>query len=291
MATQFGLSSLPARVSSPMTYVGSADDLSTYSLASQAPFLTRALYFPSHSNSTTHLPLYNITDSYRESVGDHGVNSAGASRTQLDSIKWPSGNSWDDDVRFLIDYDPARQVAALTERTLYRDRCEINMSLPSSLDDGFCVRVVAPDQLPLCHVSVSSRASRRTLRRAEPQLPSFVIKGSGPNSPNLEWRARPSESDVVTYELHELYPLYANKGSVSYPKALYQHFHPAGKGNNKAETEGILLLSETLNLGEEAVIISSLVGLLWANRTSIKQSSKKEKKEVSRFRRIFKTSL
>ncbi|CAG9956514.1 unnamed protein product [Clonostachys rosea f. rosea IK726] len=289
MATQLGLSTLPPMASSP--YVGSVDSLSRYSLTSQAPFLTRALYFPSHSNSTTHLPLYNITDSYRESVGHHGVDSAGASRTQLDSIERPSGNSWNDDVRFLIDYDPARQVAALTERTLERDRCEINMSLPSSLDDGFCVRVVAPAQLPLCHVSVSSPTSRRTFRRADPKLPSFVIKGSGPNSPNLEWRARPSESDVVTYELHELYPLFASKGSVPYPKALYQHFQPTGKGINKAETEGILLLSDTLDLGEEAVIISSLVGLLWANRTSIKQSSKKEKKEVSRLRRIFTSSL
>lgn len=125
MATQLGLSTLPPMASSP--YVGSVDSFSRYSLTSQAPFLTRALYFPSHSNSTTHLPLYNITDSYRESVGHHGVDSAGASRTQLDSIERPSGNSWNDDVRFLIDYDPARQVAALTERTLERDRCEINM--------------------------------------------------------------------------------------------------------------------------------------------------------------------
>lgn len=94
--------------------------------ATQNEGLSKALYIPYHTNKTTHLPLYDITDQYSASVGDLPIGSP-RYKAQIRLMKKPSGNSLEGNVRYLIDFHCLERNATITERTIGRDGIEVDM--------------------------------------------------------------------------------------------------------------------------------------------------------------------
>ncbi|CAI6097749.1 unnamed protein product [Clonostachys chloroleuca] len=254
--------------------------------ATQNEGLSKALYIPYHTNKTTHLPLYDITDQYSASVGDLPIGSP-RYKAQIRLMKKPSGNSLEGNVRYLIDFHCLERNATITERTIGRDGIEVDMSLPSTLGEEFRLGVVAPHQQGTNRVTAHyAPEPEKPKRKMAPENPSFAVQGGISKSSALEWKPFPFEPGCLTYGLFD--SLSSMDVTEAEPRALYQHCRHEGDFVVSGHSEGILLLAGSEHPEDEALIVSSLVGLLWDLRCDRAAASKRRK---SIFKNMFRTSL
>jgi hypothetical protein len=66
-------------------------------------YLSRILYVPRHDNSTPHLPLYDVSDLYRKTVGDTPMGSS-MYTVKVSGMKKPAGDGTDGNVGYLVDF-------------------------------------------------------------------------------------------------------------------------------------------------------------------------------------------
>lgn len=66
--------------------------------------LSRVVYIPNHQHITTHLPLYDVTETYFKSVKKEPVGSS-KYKLGLVMMKRPTGDGTDAEVRYLVDFE------------------------------------------------------------------------------------------------------------------------------------------------------------------------------------------
>ncbi|VUC26738.1 unnamed protein product [Clonostachys rosea] len=254
--------------------------------ATQSGGLSKALYIPYHTNKTTHLPLYDITNQYTTAVGGLPIGSP-RYKAQIRLMRKPSGNSLEGDVKYLVDFHSLERTATITERTIGRDGVEVGLSLPLTLGEEFCLGVVAPNQQDTQRVTAHYASEpEKSKRKAPPQNPSFSVGGGISGSSALEWKPFPFEPGCLTYGLFD--SLSSMNVADAQPRALYQHCRHEGDFVVSGHSEGILLLAGGEHPENEALIVSSLVGLLWDLRCDRPTASKGRR---SMFKSMFRTSL
>lgn len=66
--------------------------------------LSKVLYIPKHGSSQFHLPLYDVSNEFRKTIGDALIGSS-LFTTKLAMMDTPSGEGTDAEVRYLIDLE------------------------------------------------------------------------------------------------------------------------------------------------------------------------------------------
>ncbi|KAK7415555.1 hypothetical protein QQX98_005801, partial [Neonectria punicea] len=79
--------------------------------------LSHVLFLPKHNNKVTHLPVYDITDAYREAVKDNPLGSS-MYKINLMFMARPRGDGTDADVRFFVDVATDKSRATIQKRSM-----------------------------------------------------------------------------------------------------------------------------------------------------------------------------
>lgn len=251
--------------------------------------LTRVLYIPYHDADTMHLPIYDIHDLYRASVGDTPISST-LYTVKLTTIQKPSGDGLDVQVAYLINFQTpldGSSSAVIQRRAPIgsTEESDVHLKLASSEDENCIITMQSPrsSQIVRIHMSTSfpippsNRQKHNNTRN-----PFFTIYRPGEaelSTPILQWQIRPVSDGPLRYTLVDLAAAEAVRGmplaenpTESRPdiKAIYHHVGLVDS-LEQDHSEGILLLPEPVgreNAAWEGAVIASLLGLLAQVRTT-----------------------
>lgn len=67
------------------------------------PHLSRVLYIPRHDSSTSHLPVYDVSDQYAKTSAGAPMGSS-LFTIRLGMMQPPTGNSMEAEVQYLVDF-------------------------------------------------------------------------------------------------------------------------------------------------------------------------------------------
>ncbi|KAF6806993.1 hypothetical protein CMUS01_14231 [Colletotrichum musicola] len=270
LGTGTNMAALPvfgARTRFPMSPLGellaasSIDNRLGRKLEPTPEHLSRVVFVPTHTDATTHLPLYEISESYRDAVKAEPVGGSNY-KLKLALMRKPTGDGTHGEVRYLVDF---RDGAATVERRVPGGEGEVaSVSLPNQGDGSFEVESANADR-----PSRLSLAASLPITETEPnhprsaQKPWFAIShhASGatePCSSNLEWQIRPVQHGALRYTLTDSR---AAAGAETVVHAIYHHVGIAF-GLPHDYSQGVLLLSEDLSDQAEALAVATLLGLL-----------------------------
>ena len=79
--------------------------------------LRRALYLPHHSDKTVHLPVYNVTSTYRTALEDTSLGST-EYKTRLCMMQKPTWSSVQAELDYLVNINALSGCATIDERCL-----------------------------------------------------------------------------------------------------------------------------------------------------------------------------
>lgn len=320
-------------------------------LAPTPPHLTsRVLYVPSHNDKAAHLPVYNFTRDFRETVGEEPIGSS-RFKTRFGLMPKPNGDGrGSSEVSYLVDFEPlerrkslsgpigsgstgtssaARRKSSLgagpalvthgtvSRRMLYGG-AEVGLTIPppqAALVEGEIAYTVTP----------SSTDTGIRVAASFPMLPTVSRFGSSRNAwftftvpslldeeRTLQWQVHPVEHGLLRYTLVELGGGPAgvaaardeenwweeeSKGNddsedeqgLPYSAVADKHehriraiYHNVGLGFSLSQpySEGALLLQDNLDPELEAIIVASLLGLLWRARGEESKPRKNSKSDV-----------
>jgi hypothetical protein len=136
--------------------------------------LSRVLYIPQHTSSVLHLPLYDISDSYRKTIGDIPIGSSLFTIRMSQVMKKPCGDGTDlAEVQYLVDFEAAhtseeeKMSAKVQRRVLGNAASEVDLlvSLNDELGSGF--RSLSNDGTGSCPLG-QKRASPSNKRQPTP---------------------------------------------------------------------------------------------------------------------------
>ena len=96
--------------------------------------LSRAVYIPWHNRNSSHIPLYDVSSQYHESVGDAAIGGS-EFKTKLCLMRKPTANSIDVDVRYLVWFNREMGFATVEERCLGANGQQIHLSV-------FCIQTL-----------------------------------------------------------------------------------------------------------------------------------------------------
>ncbi|KAG9254459.1 uncharacterized protein F5Z01DRAFT_687213 [Emericellopsis atlantica] len=231
--------------------------------------LTRAVYVPWHRDTTTHLPLYNISSEYHRTIRDAQVGGS-EFKTRLCLMRKPTGRPGQGDVGFLVDMDTQGSWVAVSERKLGMGE-EAVLSMPTTVEDDAAIQhdtltySMPPPTFPL--------PSKRTASGLCTH-PHFTLTGA-PRP--LEWQIHPVELGGLCYVLVDTSVpggMFAGDDTIV---AVYHHAHFEA-ALPKRYSEGVLLLHGQPDV-EDTVVVASLMRVL----RYVRRDEKKEKKKESRW--------
>ncbi|CAN8096141.1 unnamed protein product [Discula destructiva] len=293
----------------------------------------RALYIPSHNDKVTHLPVYEFTEDFRETIKDEPIGSS-RFKTRFGLMTKPCGDGrGTSSVSYLLDFDPleARQSlsgpemghrrksslggivtkATIQRRMLFGTDVEVGLTLPPHPAPGTRVEAGAA----ACTISPSSTTLAIPLLTSFPVPPTISKFGSSRNAwltltvqsllddpRTLQWQMHPAEHGMLRYTLVEIPAAGAHttttlggedkdlSDEVPFSAANPDHehliraiYHNVGLGFSLSQpfSEGVLLLQSGLDPELEALILASLVGVLWRARNEESRPRKVSKSEAS----------
>ncbi|KAK1995312.1 hypothetical protein LX36DRAFT_659767 [Colletotrichum falcatum] len=249
--------------------------------------LSRVVHVPEHHNGTTHLPLYDVTETYAKAVKRELIGS-NRYKLNLAMMRRPSGDGTDAQVRYLVDFESGSSETDVTvERRVPGHNGEtVKMHLPREGGDGFRLASVKPARATGLVVTASFPVPDTKLYAGATPVrhPWFAIShtlpGGAATAPcNLEWQARPAELGTLRYTLVDTAEVADDGEPVVH--AIYHHVGIA-IGLPADYSEGVLLLSENLNGEAEALAVATLVGLVWQVRSMNQASPRPSKKSLVR---------
>lgn len=88
--------------------------------------LARALYLPIHTYSTSHLPIYDISERYFQTLAPFPLGGR-KYKIEFCLLPKPCGYDPEDDVRYLVDMDYSGSPTAIRERCIGRDALDVIM--------------------------------------------------------------------------------------------------------------------------------------------------------------------
>ncbi|KAL0939870.1 uncharacterized protein CTRU02_206480 [Colletotrichum truncatum] len=248
-------------------------------------YLSRVVYIPRHNDTTSHLPLYDISQTYADTTKSEPIGSSNF-KLILATMKRPTGDGTDGEVRYLVNFDEeAKKTAGTVERRVPTfDGETANMFVTpnqreqvSQRSNNTYHRFLPREELEHFQISSLNTTHRPCLQLASfypipdtmtPQRPVrhpwFTITHETMNEtpsqpPSLEWQTHPKEHGAMRYTLVDS-GVDARKGTPT----IYAIYHHVGIGFDLPHeySEGILLLSGNLDGEAEILAVTSLLGLL-----------------------------
>lgn len=304
-----------------------------------AHLTSRILYVPSHNDKAAHLPVYDFTKDFKETVRDEPIGSS-RFKTSFGLMPKPNGDGrGSSEVSYLVDLEPlerrkslsgpvppstgaARRKSSLgaglvthgtvSRRMLYGG-AEVGLTIPPvqvPLADGDVAYTLTPSSTDVGIRVVTSFPLAPTVGRfGSSRNPwfTFTVPSLLEEDKMLQWQVHPAEHGLLRYTLVELgiggSGEAATAGAVRdddrwweettttdeskvkddggdgqqipYSAADEKHehriraiYHNVGLGFSLSQpySEGALLLQNDLDPELEAIIVASLLGLLWRAR-------------------------
>lgn len=320
---------------------------------------SRTLYVPSHNDKAAHLPVYDFTKDYKETVADEPIGSS-RFKTRFGLMPKPNGDGrGSSEVSYLVDFEPlerrkslssgpvvipgggsstvaARRKSSLgasaglvthgtvSRRMLYGG-AEVGLTIPppqAMLSDGDVPYTLTPSSTDVGIRVVASFPLPPTLSRfgsSRNAWFTFTVPSLLDAEKTLQWQVHPVEHGLLRYTLVELgsdpsgdvaevgaakdednwweETTEASKvkaededeQQIPYSAAVEKHehriraiYHNVGLGFSLSQpfSEGALLLQDGLDPELEAIIVASLLGLLWRARGEESKPRKNSKSDA-----------
>lgn len=318
---------------------------------------SRILYVPSHNDKAAHLPVYDFTKEYRETVADEPIGSS-RFKTRFGLMPKPNGDGrGSSEVSYLVDFEPlerrkslsgpvvpggggttatrrksslgAAGAALVTHGTVSRRMLyggtEVGLTIPppqAPLADGDVAYTLTPSSTDVGIRAVASFPLKPTVSRfgsSRNAWFTFTVPSLLDEERTLQWQVHPVEHGLLRYTLVELgdgpggdsvgagavkdednwweETKEESKGEdegegeqeLPYSAALEKNeqriraiYHNVGLGFSLSQpfSEGALLLQDGLDPELEAIIIASLLGLLWRARGEESKPRKNSKSDA-----------
>ncbi|KAF4122296.1 hypothetical protein GMORB2_7288 [Geosmithia morbida] len=259
--------------------------------------LDRVLYVPYHSHTTAHLPLYDITDEYRATVGDSPVGGS-EFKLRLCVMRKPAWNTFDARVAFHVDVEADGSLLAVEERCLGIGH-KVHVRLPSHPADETTIQATTPDGKDerQYSVQVTCPVPGRQRGRVTIQYPYFTLTRSdaGPASvaAPLQWQAYPIEKGALCYLLVDT-RLHAAAGQETpADEAVRAIYHHAGMEDELPTrySEGVLLLPRGQGGALDTLVTSSLLGLLRYDRSFARVAGRRQSAGRSKLSKVIRRVL
>ncbi|EEU38699.1 uncharacterized protein NECHADRAFT_45614 [Fusarium vanettenii 77-13-4] len=241
--------------------------------------LARALYLPIHTHNTSHLPIYDISDHYFETLGPFPLGER-KYKIEFCLLLKPCGDHPEDDVRYLVDMDSSGLPATIRERCIGRDALEVAMQVQS----------IECETRPADRPRSSSQRTQGLVYAA----PVEPTTDGSTRCPSLELDLGASKSKDATPPRSFKWQLYMdNPGSLRYDlikqkqnsldggyNSIVAIYHHCGFEKDLCTnfSEGVILLPGMEDPVLDITIISSLLFLLHSVRkqgTGVKKSRAK----------------
>lgn len=320
------------------------------------PHLTsRTLYVPSHNDKAAHLPVYDFTKEFKETVADEPIGSS-RFKTRFGLMPKPNGDGrGSSEVSYLVDFEPLERrkslsgpvgssgitssatrrksslgagAALVTHGTVSRRMlyggAEVGLTIPppqAALVEGEVAYTVTPSSTDMGIRAVASFPLPPTVSRfgsSRNAWFTFTVPSLLDEERTLQWQVHPVEHGLLRYTLVELggdpggdaAGVSAVKDEENWweeteednkvkdesddDQALpfsavvekHEHriraiYHNVGLGFSLSQpfSEGALLLQNNLDPELEAIIVASLLGLLWRARGEESKPRKNSKTE------------
>ncbi|POS72441.1 hypothetical protein DHEL01_v209168 [Diaporthe helianthi] len=321
--------------------------------------VSRILYVPSHNDKAAHLPIYDFTKDYRETVQDEPIGSS-RFKTRFGLMPKPNGDGrGSSEVSYLVDFEPLERrkslsgpivpggvgtggirrkssslgagAALVTRGTVSRRMlyggADVGLTIPPplvSLADGDVAYTVTPASTDVDIRVVVSFPLKPTLSRfgsSRNAWFTFTVPSLLDEERTLQWQVHPVEHGLLRYTLVELGKDTSggaevdgtavkdeeiwweeakeenkanddggNDEKVPFSAALEKHepriraiYHNVGLGFSLSQpfSEGVLLLQANLDPELEAIIVASLLGLLWRARGEESKGRKNYKSDAT----------
>lgn len=275
----------------------------------------RILYVPSHNDNITHLPIYDFKDDFKDAVKDDPIGSS-RFKTSFGLMQKPVGDGrGTSKVSYLLDFEPLESrksslglvvTKATVQRRMLGASAEVGLTIPptplpgSQMEDGAVAFNLTPSSTTVdIAVTASFPVSPTISKFGSSRHPWFIftVPSLLEEERTFQWQTHPVEHGLLRYTLVEIpntiassasngdgsdgndIPFSAakedNQGSI---RAIY---HNVGLGFclSQPYSEGAVLLQNDLDPELEALIVASLLGLLWRVRNEEIRPRKSSKSE------------
>ncbi|KAL1871153.1 hypothetical protein Daus18300_004898 [Diaporthe australafricana] len=302
---------------------------------------SRILYVPSHNDKAAHLPVYEFTKDYKETVREEPIGSS-RFKTSFGLMPKPNGDGrGSSEVSYLVDFEPLERRKSLSgpvstnsstgaarrkssfgagaglvahgtiSRRMLYGGAEVGLTIPPAqapLADGGVAYTLTPSSTDVGIRVVTSFPMQPTVSRfGSSRNPwfTFTVPSLLDEEKTFQWQVHPVEHGLLRYTLVELGG--GGDGGASLTNAAgdedrwWEETTDDAKGNNDGQgeqgipysaaddknderiraiyhnvglgfslsqpfSEGALLLQSELDPELEAIIVASLLGLLWRAR-------------------------
>lgn len=294
---------------------------------------SRILYVPSHNDKVTHLPVYEFTSEFKETVKDEPIGSS-RFKTSFGLMHKPVGDGRDSSsVSYLVDFEPLearRSVsgpgsghmrksssggvvtrASVQRRMLFGGGAKVGLTIPPHPVPGAEVEDVGAVAYTITPSSTTTDIPVATSFPLPPTISkfgssrntwfTFTIPSLLDDDKTLQWQVHPVEQGMLRYTLIELPKQGAPDSNSSHgqsvngekppfsvteekhEKLIRAIYHNVGLGFSLSQpfSEGALLLQHDLEAEMEALIVASLLGLLWRTRNEESSPRRYSKSAIS----------
>ncbi|OGM48694.1 hypothetical protein ABOM_001942, partial [Aspergillus bombycis] len=218
---------------------------------------TQALYIPRHDSMTSHLPIYNVAESYRDCIRDTVFGSYLHS-VKLSYMDKPRGDDMNARVEYLVDASKTEEEAVelqVQRRSLSQsDDVKANALIATGSAEFFLVT----DQGEHASGPMTASFPIEPSVRGEYRIPhpyfTWRLPGHKEKPGKLvQWQVHPGPNSLFRYTLvnldePEILAIYIHVGIVVWLPTDF--------------SEGVLLLPESGGQEQEAVVIASLLAML-----------------------------
>ncbi|KXH53275.1 hypothetical protein CSAL01_01923 [Colletotrichum salicis] len=227
--------------------------------------LSRVLFFPKHTSRVTHLPIYEVSNTYNEAVKDAPLGS-GMYKINMMFMRRPKGDGTDSNVEFFIDVAPDQSFVTIQQRSVVlNEGLAIRITLPTEQQEESVLEVFS---LGTFNVRVS-RFQPTRMNKSKPSLSTFrqypALSMVSKDHPGMQWQLRPQDPGSLCYYLTENDQSNADGGTEPPVFAVY-HYAGGHPHHPVDHSEGVLLLPETRDSRREMVAIALVFLLLWHMR-------------------------
>lgn len=318
---------------------------------------SRILYVPSHNDKAAHLPIYDFTKDYKETVQDEPIGSS-RFKTRFGLMPKPNGDGrGSSEVSYLVDFEPLERRKSLSgpvvpggvgvggtrrksslgaspalvtrgtvSRRMLYGGADVGLTIPppqASFEDGDMAYSVTPASTDVdirVKVSFPLKPTLSRFGSSRNAWFTFTVPSLLDEERTLQWQVHPVEHGLLRYTLVELGKDTpgsaaansatkdeenwweesaeeskakedgADEEKVPYAATLEKHehriraiYHNVGLGFSLSQpfSEGALLLQADLDPELEAIIVASLLGLLWRARGEESKGRKSSKSDAT----------
>ncbi|KAF4435555.1 hypothetical protein FACUT_7086 [Fusarium acutatum] len=217
--------------------------------------LTKALYIPTHDDTTSHFAIYDISKEYSEKVGVHPMGSE-SYKVELCLLRKPSGYHAGDNARFLVDVGAS---VSIHERVMGRDPVDAEVSSPIEGEGSVTLQIHSVHSsyeltARECYPLPEKETKKRIIR-----YPYMSIDRNLRDSPHrCDWEVHPAEKGPLRYDLVDRERQGDDDGSIL---AIYHH-HGFESELPISYSHGVLLLPSDSKPLFDTTVVSSLMALL-----------------------------